>query len=136
MRPASPVPPDLVAILRARIEREGLQKGDLLFRGEKGGKLAGVVYRRAWDKAREAVLSAEEYASPLGRRVYDLRHTCLTTWLNNGVPPAQAAEWAGNSVPVLLATYARVVSGQTADILARMTNAVRLVTFEEKEGGP
>jgi hypothetical protein len=32
---------------------------------------------------------------PLGGRVYDLRHACLTTWLNNGVPPAQVAEWAG-----------------------------------------
>ncbi len=38
------------------------------------------------------------------RRVHDLRHTCPTNWLNDGVPPAQVAEWAGNSVPVLLAT--------------------------------
>jgi integrase len=38
---------------------------------------------------------------------YNLRHTCLTTWLNNGIPPAQVAEWTGNSVSVLLATFAR-----------------------------
>ncbi|MFK4595864.1 site-specific integrase [Streptomyces pristinaespiralis] len=47
--------------------------------------------------------------------MYDLRHTCLTTWLNAGIPPAQVAEWAGNSVPVLLATYARCISGQLKD---------------------
>jgi integrase len=69
----------------------------------------------AWRSARTEVLTADEFASPLGKRVYDLRHTCLTTWLNNGVPPAQVAEWAGNSVPVLLATYARCISGQLKD---------------------
>jgi hypothetical protein len=49
-----------------------------------------------------------------------LRHTCLTTWLNSGVPPAQVAEWAGNSVPVLLATYARCISGQLKDLQQRI----------------
>ncbi|MEV6111237.1 hypothetical protein AB0L59_01665 [Streptomyces sp. NPDC052109] len=62
------------------------------------------------------MLSPEEFASPLGRRVYDLRHTCLTNWLNDGIPPAQVAEWAGNSVPVLLAIYARCISGQLGDL--------------------
>ncbi|MGW5324884.1 hypothetical protein [Streptomyces sp. NPDC004014] len=28
--------------------------------------------------------------------------TRLTKWLNDGIAPAQAAEWAGNSVAVLL----------------------------------
>ena len=56
----------------------------------------------------------------LGRRVYDLRHTCLTNWLNDGVPPAQVAEWAGNSVPVLLAICARCISGQLGDLKQRI----------------
>lgn len=75
-------------------------EGEEVF-GRKGGLLAGSVFRRIWRKARKAVLDEHEYSSPVGKRVYDLRHTCLTTWLNNGIPPAQVAAWAGNSVPVL-----------------------------------
>ena len=42
-------------------------------------------------------------------------------WLRaDGIPPAQVAEWAGNSVPVLLATYARCIHGQLSDLKRRM----------------
>ncbi|HWU09344.1 MAG TPA: hypothetical protein VN520_23680 [Streptomyces sp.] len=41
----------------------------------------------------------------------------MTKWLNHGIPPA---EWAGNSVPVLLAIYARCVSGQLSELKKRM----------------
>ncbi|WP_424887437.1 tyrosine-type recombinase/integrase [Streptomyces sp. XH2] len=115
-----PCRPALAKILRDHIEAEELKPGDLLFPGEKGDLLAGSVFRRAWRSARRKVLTPDEYASPLGKRVYDLRHTCLTTWLNKGVPPAQVAEWAGNSVPVLLATYARCISGQLKDLQKRI----------------
>ncbi|WP_405808242.1 tyrosine-type recombinase/integrase [Streptomyces sp. NBC_00210] len=118
-----PCRPALTRILREHIAAEELKPGDLLFPGEKGDLLAGSVIRRAWRTSREKVLTPEEYASPLARRVYDLRHTCLTTWLNNGVPPAQVAEWAGNSVPVLLATYARCISGQLRDHQVRIEAA-------------
>ncbi|MFS4095847.1 hypothetical protein [Streptomyces sp. AF1A] len=37
-------------------------------------------------------------------------------WLNDGIPPAQVAEWAGNSVAVLLAVYARCIDGQLPDL--------------------
>ncbi|MEU7042856.1 tyrosine-type recombinase/integrase [Streptomyces varsoviensis] len=123
-----PVPahPALVAILRGLIEEDGLKPGDLLFPGEQGGLLAGSVFRRVWGKARAAVLDEHEYDSPVGKRVYDLRHTCLTTWLNNGVPSAQVAEWAGNSVPVLLAIYARCVTGQLAELQQRIEGPQQL----------
>lgn len=104
--------PSLTKVLREHIASQNLNPGDLLFQGEGGGTLAGSVIRRAWRTARQKTLSPEEFASPLGKRVYDLRHTCLTNWLNDAIPPAQVAEWAGNSVPVLLAVYARCVSGQ------------------------
>ncbi|OEJ26832.1 mobile element protein [Streptomyces agglomeratus] len=126
-----PCRPALTRILREHIKTEKLKPGDLLFPGEKGGLLAGSVFRRAWGTARKKVLTADECASPLGRRVYDLRHTCLTTWLNNGVPPAQVAEWAGNSVPVLLATYARCISGQLKDHQKRIEATPDL---EERHG--
>jgi hypothetical protein len=31
----------------------------------------------------------------LARRPYDLRHACLSTWLNGGIYPTQVAERAG-----------------------------------------
>ncbi|WP_242488909.1 hypothetical protein [Streptomyces sp. DSM 110735] len=55
--------------------------------------------------------------------MYDIRHTRLTKWLNDGIPPAQVADWAGNSVPVLLATYARRVEGQLPDLKRRLEAA-------------
>ncbi|GHG95278.1 MULTISPECIES: tyrosine-type recombinase/integrase [Streptomyces] len=115
-----PIHPDLVALLREVIAKHKLDPTDLLFPGERGGMLAGSVFRRVWDKARKAVLPPHEYESPAGKRVYDCRHTCLTGWLNEGIPPAQVAEWAGNSVPVLLAIYARCIVGQLADYLKRI----------------
>ncbi|MFB9565118.1 hypothetical protein ACFFR5_33245, partial [Streptomyces tuirus] len=73
--------------------------------------------------ARKAVLPPHVFESPTGRRVYDNRNTRLTKWLNDGIPPAQVAEWAGNSVAVLLATYARCVEGQLPDLKRRLEAA-------------
>ncbi|WP_428954617.1 tyrosine-type recombinase/integrase [Streptomyces sp. cg35] len=115
--------PALTSVLRQHLEREGLEPGELLFQGEKGGVLAGSVIRRAWRSARQAVLPPHVFDSPTGKRVYDNRHTRLTKWLNDGIPPAQVAEWAGNSVPVLLATYARCVDGQMEDLKRRLEAA-------------
>jgi hypothetical protein len=41
----------------------------------------------------------------------DLRHACVSTWLNGGVPPTQVVEWAGHSVAVLLRVYAKRIAG-------------------------
>ncbi|MER5856226.1 site-specific integrase [Streptomyces sp900105245] len=125
--------PALTRILRQHILDEQLQPGDLLFRGETGGILAGSVIRRAWRSARQAVLPSHVFASPTGRRVYDNRNTRLTKWLNDGIPPAQVAEWAGNSVAVLLATYARCVDGQLPDLKRRLEAAGDLP--EAPDGG-
>ncbi|MER5404522.1 site-specific integrase [Streptomyces sp. NPDC002769] len=117
---SAPGHPSLTRILRQHIEDEQLKPGDLLFQGENGGILTGSVIRRAWRGARKAVLPPHGFESPTGRRVYDNRHTRLTKWLNDGIPPAQVADWAGNSVPVLLATYARCVEGQLPDLKRRL----------------
>ncbi|MEU7135151.1 hypothetical protein [Streptomyces sp. NPDC046261] len=119
----APGHPSLARILREYIRAEGLKPGDRLFPGEKGGLLSGSVIRRAWRTARQEELTPHEVDSPLGKRVYDLRNTRLTKWLNAGVPPAQVAEWAGTSVPVLLAIYARCVVGQLADLKRRIEGA-------------
>lgn len=84
-----------------------------------------ITYRRAWTKARRDALTADEYASPLARRPYDLRHACLSTWLNGGVPPTQVAEWAGHSLDVLLRIYAKCLVGQDELAKRRISEALR-----------
>ena len=130
-----PLHPDLVADLRAHIKENELRPGDLLFTGSRSLKaLPGITIRRNWSAARLDVLGEDiinEHGQPdrvvrtlTGKRIYDLRHTCLTNWLNSGTPPAQVAEWAGNSVTVLLATYVKCISGQTAAYLSRIEEAL------------
>ena len=77
----------------------------------RGGELPTITYRRAWIKARQTALTSPEQASPLARRPYDLRHACLSTWLNGGVYPTQVAEWAGHSVDVQFADLRQVRCG-------------------------
>jgi integrase len=89
-----PIAPPLTRILRAHLNQFGTGPEARVFSGIHRGELASVTYRRVWDNARSAALTPAEYASPLARRVYDLRHACVSTWLNGGVPPAQVAEWA------------------------------------------
>jgi integrase len=94
-----------------------------LFGGVRGGELPTITYRRAWIKTRQMALTAAEQASPLARRPYDLRHACLSTWLNGGVYPTQVAEWAGHSVHVLLRIYAKCIVGQDELAKRRISEA-------------
>ncbi|HWG22700.1 hypothetical protein [Actinospica sp.] len=130
-----PCYPELTAILLAYIAARKLKPNDKLFAGVRGGDLSAIVVRKGWSTARMEVLG-EDIAGPdgkatrvvrviTGKKVYDLRHACLTGWLNSGVPPAQVAEWAGNSVPVLLATYAKCISGQEEDYKRRIEEGLK-----------
>jgi integrase len=116
-----PTHQELTRILRDHLASFGTAADGRLFTGVRGGELPTITYRRAWTKARQAALTAAEQASPLARRPYDLRHACLSTWLNGGVYPTQVTEWAGHSVDVLLRIYARCVVGQ--DELANAASA-------------
>jgi integrase len=89
-----------------------------------GRSLPSITYRRAWDRARKAALTTEHYCSPLARRPYDLRHACLSTWLNGGVPATQVAGWAGHSVEMLLRVYAKCLDGQHTIDKRRITEAL------------
>jgi integrase len=115
-----PVSPALLRLLRQHLAEFGTAPDGRLFQGEGGGLLSDTVYGRAWDKARQAALTPAEAASPLAERPYDLRHACLSTWLNAGVAPAQVAEWAGNSVPVLLRVYAKCLTDSEQTALRRI----------------
>jgi integrase len=97
-----PIHPELVKLLRAHLEDFGTADDGRLFTGVRSPELPTITYRRAWTKARQAALTPQEQASPLAKRHYDLRHACVSTWLNSGVAPTQVAEWAGHSLNALL----------------------------------
>jgi integrase len=120
-----PVHPKLTKLLRAHLADFGTGPGGRLFIGIRGGELPTITYRRAWTKARKTALTAGEQESPLARRPYDLRHACLSTWLNGGVAPTQVAEWAGHSVDVLLRIYAKCLAGQDEVAKRRISEALR-----------
>jgi integrase len=120
-----PTHPELTKILRDHLAQFGSASDGRLFSGMRGGELPTITYRRAWIRARQEALTATEEASPLARRPYDLRHACLSTWLNGGVYPTQVAEWAGHSVDVLLRIYAKCVVGQDELAKRRISDALR-----------
>jgi integrase len=119
-----PIHPELTNLLRYHLAHFGTAPDGRLFSGVRGGELPTITYRRTWIKAREAALTAAEQASPLARRPYDLRHACLSTWLNGGVYPTQVAEWAGHGVDVLLRIYAKCVAGQDELAKRRISEAL------------
>ncbi|MQA06011.1 MAG: integrase [Streptosporangiales bacterium] len=132
-----PACPDLVASLRRHIDTFGTGPNGRLFvnrAGRFGRPIAGPysnpvstnTQSRVWRKARGQALNPSEAASPLARRPYDLRHACVSTWFNAGVPPTQIAEWAGQSVEVLLRIYAKCISGQTDTALRRIEDALKI----------
>ena len=120
-----PTHPELTRLLREHLDKFGTAPDGRLFGGVRGGELPTITYRRAWIKARQTALTAAEQASPLARRPYDLRHACLSTWLNGGVYPTQVAEWAGHGVDVLLRIYAKCVVGQDELAKRRISEALR-----------
>ncbi|MBN9097007.1 MAG: site-specific integrase [Pseudonocardia sp.] len=107
-----PVPPVLVALLRAHIERFGLAADGRLFRSPGGGVVGSATYARVWHAARALAFMPAQVASPLAARPYDLRHAAVSMWLNAGVPAAEVAERAGHSVEVLNKVYAKCIDGQ------------------------
>jgi integrase len=118
-----PASPALISLLRKHLADYGTAPDGRLFRGEADGLLSDSIYSRLWAKARHAALTDAEAASPLGERPYDLRHARLSTWLNAGVEPARVAEWAGNSVPVLLRVYAKCLAGTEQSALLKIQQA-------------
>jgi hypothetical protein len=72
--------PALTRLLRRHLEEIGLGPDKRVFWGARGGVLPTCTYHRAWHKARKAVLTDEEYRSPLAKRSDDLRHACVSTW--------------------------------------------------------
>jgi integrase len=107
-----PIPPTLVAILRRHVDTFGTAADGRLFRSPKGGAVQSSTYVRIWQEARLYALTEAQRRSSLAGRVYDLRHACVSLWLNSGVPATEVAARAGHSVDVLLKVYAKCIDGQ------------------------
>ncbi|WP_420823977.1 tyrosine-type recombinase/integrase [Streptomyces roseifaciens] len=101
-----PIPPILVRLLQEHIAEFGIAGDGRLFGNERGGLLGSSSYWRVWQEARELALPPEKVDSPLARRPYDLRATCITNWLRSGLPVAEVARRAGNSPEVIHRNYA------------------------------
>ncbi|MCU7724582.1 integrase [Actinoplanes sp. KI2] len=116
-----PCPPILTAIIRWHIEAFGLGPGGRLFVGERNkDELPILTINRVWRQARQAVFTAEVYASPLAETPYDLRHAFVSTNLNAGISPTDVAEMAGQSPEVLWRNYAKCLDGGVAELRRRM----------------
>lgn len=131
-----PAPPALVALLRAHIDEFGTAPDGTVFVTAAGEPLSQPTYDRIWKQARTRVLTTAQASSPLARKVYDLRHACLSTWLNAGVPAAQVAEWAGHTVEVLLRTYAKCLDGGGEEARRRIEEAFGTGTAPEEPEAP
>lgn len=119
-----PIPPHFAAMLRDHIERYGVAPDGRLFRTSRGGLVQESGYGEVWARARKQALTPQQYGSPLAARPYDLRHACVSLWLNSGVDPVEVARRAGHSVAVLLKVYAKCLDGATEMANARIDEAL------------
>lgn len=99
-----PVPPVLVAILRAYLKRVRHRQGRPRVRKRTWGS-GRLIHLLAGVGGREYALPPERVDSPLAGRPYDLRHACTTRWLNAGVLIAEVARRVGNSPEVIHRRY-------------------------------
>jgi integrase len=83
-----PIPSELVALLRARIERYGIALDGRFFRQSNGNFVRTSTYTQVWRVARIIALVPEQVASPLAARPYDLRHAAVSLQSRCGSMPA------------------------------------------------
>ncbi|MEV1170720.1 tyrosine-type recombinase/integrase [Nonomuraea sp. NPDC049784] len=122
---AVPIHPELGAMLREHIQEFGIGPDRRIFIGPRGGLMTDRAYLKVFHEARADAFTSTETQSPLMLVPYDLRHACVSTWLNAGVPAPQVAEWAGHSVNVLLRVYAKCIHGQQGEAMRRIWDATK-----------
>jgi len=96
-----------------------------IFRASRGGRITNKKYGELWQKARCAVLSASEAASPLAEVPYSLRHAGVSLWLTSCVSPTEVARRAGHSTAVLYRFYAKVVYGSQKQSNEKIERALK-----------
>lgn len=120
-----PIHPELCTMLREHLQQFGTGPDGRIFIGPRGGHMTDRAYLKVFHEARTKAFTPMEAKSPLMDVPYSLRHACVSTWLNAGVPAPQVAEWAGHSVDVLLRVYAKCIYGQQRDAMRRIWEATQ-----------
>ncbi|MFF7931837.1 tyrosine-type recombinase/integrase [Streptomyces sp. NPDC007940] len=121
-----PIPPILVTILRTHLSEYGTADENRVFGNERGAVVGSSTYWRVWEEARAYALPPERVESPLAGRPYDLRHACITRWLNAGVPIAEVARRVGNSPEVIHRRYHGCIDGHEELANTRISEALEL----------
>jgi integrase len=87
-----------------------------VFPAPRDSKRHWTVYQDAWERAvKEAGLQ--------GRRVYDLRSTFATRWLEQYPHNIAVAKHLGHKTPVILGTYAKTPDSSAPLIISRLNDA-------------
>ncbi|MFI5732772.1 tyrosine-type recombinase/integrase [Kribbella sp. NPDC051587] len=108
----APCPSKMTRLFHEHLSTYGTDSDGRLFRGARGGMVPWKTYQVAWQLARVAVFGeVAARTSILAQRPYDLRHAEVSTWLAAGVEGVRVAEWAGQSLEVLMRIYAKVLDG-------------------------
>jgi integrase len=101
-----PIPPELVAILRAHIDTFGVAPDGRIFSSDRSHPVASTAISDVWAEARTLALTPAQVASPLAGRPYDLRHAAVSLWLAAGCPrhgspngPGTASKFCCASTP-------------------------------------
>ena len=119
-----PIPPVLVAMLRAHVKEFGTAADGRLFQNERGGLVGTSSYWRVWQEARPLAFPPHKVASPLARKPYDGRATCITDWLRSGLPVAEVARRAGTSPEVIDRHYAGCLDNSEEENNKKIENAM------------
>lgn len=106
---------DVAAALRAHLEN-GYGSADRTFTGPRGAKVNwGNMRDNYWAPACDRVFGGTSKASLATMTPKTLRKAAITHWLDAGINPFLAAEWAGHSEDVARRYYA----GRTSETYAR-----------------
>jgi integrase len=110
------VPEFLVEELRAHLETVGAEPNALLFTAPKGGPLHLADFRcRVWWPALDAA------ALPRSVRIHDLRHTCASLLIRQGVHPKAIQHHLGHSsIQITMDRYGHLLPDQFDDLASRL----------------
>ncbi|MCH6162625.1 tyrosine-type recombinase/integrase [Streptomyces marispadix] len=120
-----PIPPPLVRMLHEHLEEFGTADDGRIFASERGNVVASSSYYRVWRQTRELGLQPDQVGTVLAAKPYDLRHACVSQWLNSGVPAPEVARRAYHSVEVLLKIYAKCIDGQEEEMNDRIMRGLQ-----------
>ncbi len=104
-----PIPPVLVAMLRAHLNEFGTAGDGRVFHNERGGLVGSTSYYRVWVEARQYAFPEPKLHSPLAENPYTGRAFAITQWLKAGVAIAEVARRAGTSPEVIDRHYAGLI---------------------------